>query len=456
MNKKILVIGAARSGLAATRLLLNHGYSVVLTDNRDPEAIAKEFPMIEQDLKKLVNKKNQSLELVFGEQINPERLNEFEFIVTSPGVPETVPIIQEADKAGVQILAEPELAYRFSKTPFIAITGTNGKTTTTTLTGEIFKNSGRETKVVGNIGDAVSNHVDKTDENAIFVTEIGSFQLSRCYDFKPEGSLILNITPDHLDRHKTMQNYINAKARIYQSQDENDFVILNLDDKNTKNLAQNSPVKKYYISLKQEVTNGAYLKDGQCYLKINNKTIPLISQEEIAIKGLHNVQNVLGASLLTYLAGVDLNVIQQTLKEFKGVEHRQEVVGEFNGIKYINDSKGTNTDAAIIAIDAMDRPTILIAGGYDKKEDYTKFAKKIKEKVKQVILLGVTKDDIKNSLENEDYHNYILTESFEEAVATAKENAQNGDVVLLSPACASWDMFDNYEQRGELFKQLVR
>lgn len=452
---KVLVIGAARSGVAAAKLLLNHGYSVVLTDNRKEEDIKKEFPMIIDDFNNLVKGKDNSLELLFGEQISPARLKEFDFIVPSPGVPETIPIIVKADDEEVPIYSEPELSYQLSNTPFIAITGTNGKTTTTTLVGEIFKNAGADSYVVGNIGDAICNYVDKTNENSVFVTEIGSFQLDRTSTFKPKGALILNITPDHLDRHKTMENYINAKAKIFRNQDANDFLVLNDDDLNTRDLAKDSEVKKLYISLDHSVPNGAYLEDNVLKISNNNEIIDVISADDLGIKGKHNIQNALGAILLAYHYGIPLDVIQSTLKEFKGVEHRQEIVATIDGTTYINDSKGTNTDAAIIALDAMIKPVHLIAGGYDKREDYTKFSKKVKEKVKKVYLLGKTAHDISKSLDENGFKNYEIFSTFEEAVNKAKEESGADEIVLLSPACASWDMFDNFEQRGQLFKDLV-
>ncbi len=449
--KKILVIGAARSGIAATKLLLKNGYNVILTDTKNKEEILNNFP----ELNDLEENHSKSLELILGEQVNPDVLDEIDTIVISPGIPETIPIIVEADKRNLPVLSELEIAYELSHTPFLAITGTNGKTTTTTLTGEIFEEADLNTYVVGNIGEAISNYVTKANEDSVFIAEVGSFQLDRTKDFKPKGAVILNITPDHLDRHKTMENYINAKAKIFANQNDDDYLILNIDDPIVKKLTDNQDVNHYWLSTEGKVDNGAYYENGVLYLNVNGEALQILNKDELGIKGIHNIQNALAAALLAYLYGIDLEVIQKVLKEFKGVEHRQEFVTQKDGVRYINDSKGTNTDASIIALNAMETPTILIAGGYDKKEDYDKFSKKIKEVAKEVILLGQTKEDIKKSLEENGYNDYKLVDSFEEAVELAMEDAVVGDTVLLSPACASWDMFDNYETRGKLFKKLV-
>lgn len=455
-NKNVLVIGAARTGIAATRLLLNHGFNVTLTDTKSMDAVKDYSQEIAEEIENLKDSYPEVFKLVLGEQINPDSCTEFDLIIPSPGVPETIPVLQKAVEEGIEIISEPELAYRLSSTPFIAITGTNGKTTTTTLTGEIFKRFNDNSYVVGNIGDAICNYVDQVDENGIFITEIGSFQLDGTKAFKPKGSVILNITPDHLDRHKTMENYINAKAKVFKNQDNTDFTVINIDDPILRELVDNDQVVRKYISLREDVTDGAQLKDDSLILKDNGEEIFVSKVKDIGIKGPHNLQNALAAASLAYFYGVPVEIIKEALESFKGVEHRQEFVATINGVDYINDSKGTNTDAAITALNAMEKPVILIAGGYDKKESYDNLSEKIKENTKKVILFGKTSEDIQNNLKMHGYENSTIVQSLEEATTLAHDLAEEGDVVLLSPACASWDMFQDYEQRGRKFKNLVK
>lgn len=453
--KKVLIIGAARTGSAAAKLLLENGDQVVLTDNRNPEAIMKEFPEAKEDLEEL-KKQEGRFETVFGEQFPEERVDEFDYLLVSPGVPPTVPAVKRAKALGKDVLTDLEVAYQMTPADFVAITGTNGKTTTTTLTGEIFKNAGKRSAVVGNIGLPVSHYVADAKKGDVFVTEISAFQLDGIKKFEPKGALVLNITPDHLDRYQVMENYINAKRRISMNQTADDFIVLNQDDDVVREFAKDQPVEKLFISTKGPVKKGAYYQDGELYLVDEHGDIPLISEEELGIKGIHNVQNALGASALSYFYGIPLDVIRDTLKAFKGVEHRQEYVTTKNGVRYVNDSKATNTDAAIIALNAMTTPVVLIAGGYDKHEDYTKFIKKAKEKVHTLVLLGQTADDIEACARENGFDQIERAATFEEAVRLASKAANPGDTVLLSPACASWGMFDNYEVRGDEFKQLAR
>lgn len=454
--KKILIVGAARSGAAAANLLLDLGYDVVLTDNRNTEAVIKEFPQVADELPKLAALSQSGFETVFGEQFPADRAGEFDFIVTSPGVPWHIPVFDRAEQLGIPVISEPELAYRLTKTPFTAITGTNGKTTTTTLTGEIFKASGRATFVVGNIGDAICAAVEKAKPEDIFVTEIGAFQLARSYNFKPHTALVLNISPDHLDRFVTMENYIAAKERIYMNMTAEDVLVLNADDPVTAAMAANSPVKKVFISLKQDVPDGAVLDGDTLVIKDDGKRIALVTTDELGIKGPHNIQNALGASALAYFDGVALEAIRKALISFKGVEHRQEPVCTKRGVQYINDSKGTNTDATITALRAMNTPVVLIAGGYDKKENYDLLSQEAAPKLRALVLIGVTADAIEKSMRAHGVERVLRADTLEQAVSLSAEAAQPGDTVLLSPACASWGMFDNYEIRGQQFKEFAR
>ncbi|WP_195268725.1 UDP-N-acetylmuramoyl-L-alanine--D-glutamate ligase [Eubacterium sp. 1001713B170207_170306_E7] len=453
MSEKILVIGAARSGVAVSKLLMDNGKAVVLTDNRPEDVVLAEFPQVRETLAELEEK---GIETVFGRQIDTKVINEIDRVVTSPGVPLTIPIITEAYRCGVPVIGEAELAYCMTKAPFVAITGTNGKTTTTTLTGEIFKNSGRRTYTVGNIGDPISNYVTGAAPEDVFVTEISAFQLETINKFRPVASAILNLSPDHMDRYGTMENYIAAKARIFENQRGEDFLVLNADDEQVCELGRQAQCRKYYFSLDKKVAQGAYAMDGGIFINDNESVIPICRVEEMGIKGPHNVQNALAATVLAYFMGVDVVSIAETLKSFGGVEHRQEFVASIGGVDYINDSKGTNTNAAIVALNAMTKPVVLIAGGYDKKEDYSDFIEVVKQKVKRMILVGATAPQIEETAQNQGYYNTVRVGDYDEAVKVASECALPGDVVLLSPACASWDMFDNFEIRGQVFKDLVK
>lgn len=453
MSEKILVIGAARSGVAVSKLLMDNGKAVVLTDNRPEDVVLAEFPQVRETLAELEEK---GIETVFGRQIDTGVINEIDRVVTSPGVPLTIPIIAEAYRCGVPVIGEAELAYCMTKAPFVAITGTNGKTTTTTLTGEIFKNSGRKTYTVGNIGDPISNYVMEAAPEDVFVTEISAFQLETINKFRPVASAILNLSPDHMDRYGTMENYIAAKARIFENQRGEDFLVLNADDEQVCELGRQAQCRKYYFSLDKKVAQGAYAMDGGIFINDNESVIPICRIEEMGIKGPHNVQNALAATVLAYFMGVDVVSIAETLKSFGGVEHRQEFVANIGGVDYINDSKGTNTNAAIVALNAMTKPVILIAGGYDKKEDYSEFIEVVRKKVKRMVLVGATASQIEETAESQGYYNTVRVGDYDEAVKVASECAAPGDVVLLSPACASWDMFDNFEIRGQVFKDLVK
>lgn len=453
MSEKILVIGAARSGVAVSKLLMDCGKAVILTDNRPEDVVLAEFPQVRETLAELEVK---GIETVFGRQIDTKVINEIDRVVTSPGVPLTIPIIAEAYRCGVPVIGEAELAYCMTKAPFVAITGTNGKTTTTTLTGEIFKNSGRKTYTVGNIGDPISNYVMEAAPEDVFVTEISAFQLETINKFRPVASAILNLSPDHMDRYGTMENYIAAKARIFENQRGEDFLVLNADDEQVCELGRQAQCRKYYFSLDKKVAQGAYAMDGGIFINDNESVIPICRIEEMGIKGPHNVQNALAATVLAYFMGVDVVSIAETLKSFGGVEHRQEFVANIDGVDYINDSKGTNTNAAIVALNAMTKPVILIAGGYDKKEDYSEFIEVVRKKVKRMVLVGATASQIEETAESQGYYSTVRVGDYDEAVKVASECAAPGDVVLLSPACASWDMFDNFEIRGQVFKDLVK
>ena len=455
MTKTFLVIGAARSGVYATKTLLRIGHRVILTDTRSVDAVFKEFPNIKDDFDALPKER---LTLIFGRQIETEVLEGIDTVVISPGVPETIPVVVAAKEKNIPVIGEVELAYQMTDTPFIAVTGTNGKTTTTTLLGLILDKSNRYKKAysVGNIGYPITEHVLDSGENDVFAAEISSYQLLSIKSFRPIAAAILNLSPDHLDRHGSLENYYQTKARIFENQTEEDILVLNADDCDVMRIAEKAVSKKVYFSYEKPQFDGAYVKNGVIKIVESGKEIPLVSVSELGIKGPHNVMNALAAVCLSYFIGVETEVISDVLKSFKGVAHRLEFVAEIDGVEYINDSKGTNTDAAITALHAMTKPVVLIAGGYDKKENYDKFITVARENVKSMVLLGDTKDAIAETCNDLGFTAYEKADSFESAVERAMALASPGDVVLLSPACASWDMFDNFEIRGDLFKKMVR
>jgi len=452
MKNKTLIIGAARSGVAAALLLLKKGEQVVLTDTRSEEMILAEFPELGQYIDTL---KNEALELVLGQQVEAERASEFSEIIVSPGVPLEIAILQKAKTFNIPIHSEIELAYRNTESTIIAITGTNGKTTTTVLTGKMFENAEKKVYVTGNVGEPVCQHILESKPQDTFVIEVSSFQLETIEKFSPKIAVITNLSPDHLNRHKTIENYYAAKARIFENQTAADYLILNADDRVVCEMAKQAKSQKYYFALDKKVAKGAYTLEGMVYLSDQGMEHRICAVEEIGIKGPHNLQNAMGAIMVAYYSGIDIQTIQATLKAFKGVEHRQEFVRTVKGVDYINDSKGTNTNAAITALKAMTKPVILIAGGYDKSEDYGDFVDNIKQKVKKLILVGATAPAIEKVAREKNYVAIEKVSDYEAAVEISASCAAPGDVVLLSPACASWDMFDNYEIRGKTFKDLV-
>ena len=440
---KVLIIGAARSGLAAAAFLAQKGEEVIVTDTN-----LKAQKESEEALKKY------EIRYIWGKQPDIDELA-VDMIVVSPGVPLSIAPIRRAKELGIKVIGEVELAYLNAKAPIVAITGTNGKTTTTTLVGEIFKAAGWECGVGGNIGVSLLEESEKISDAGVLVAEISSFQLESTEKFKPKAAAILNLTPDHLDRHGDMQGYLAAKAKIFAMQDENDFLVLNYEDEYLRPLAEKCQSQVLFFSAQHILKNGVYVEDKMIKIAFKGKISQVCPPEEIRIKGAHNLENALAAVALCFALGVDEQVIAQVLRDFKGVEHRLEPVRELDGVLYINDSKGTNPDSTSKALVAYDRPLILIAGGKNKGLSFLPLAKLIKERVKGVVLVGMAKNDIKAALDEVGFSNYVLVDKFEETVEAAKKMADEGDIVLLSPACTSWDMFKSFEERGELFKKLV-
>ena len=444
-NKKVLVAGSGKSGIAAADLLKKVGADIVIYDGN--EKINKG-----DVLAKLQNADN--VEVIIGE-LSKEVINSVNLMILSPGIAIDAPFVNEVRDAGVPIWGEVELAYVISKGKLVAITGTNGKTTTTALVGEIMAAYYKDVKVVGNIGNPYTTTAFEATDDTVTVAEISSFQLETIHKFKPDVSAVLNITPDHLNRHYTMECYTNVKMSIAKNQDKDQPVILNYEDEILRKYAPKLHNRIIWFSSKQELENGIYLEGKNIICSQNGKKEIVTTTEDTTLVGIHNVENIMAAIGISISMGVPNDVIKEAIRKFKAVEHRIEYVTTIDDVIYYNDSKGTNTDASVKAIQAMTRPTILIAGGYDKNVSFDDWAKELKGKVKCLVLLGQTSNQIAETVRKYGFENIIFTESLEEAVEECRKNAEPGDAVLLSPACASWGMFDNYEQRGNMFKELV-
>lgn len=445
-NKKVLVVGMGKSGIAATQAMLKLGAKVFVQDSKPASEIEPQ----------LVNfLKSRKVECYFAEK--PSCIDAIDMIILSPGVSPELNFIQEAIGKGVEVVGELEIAYRVGKGNYVAITGTNGKTTTTTLVGEIFRNAKRETYVVGNIGVAVISMALKAKDDSWLITETSSFQLETTKHFKPKISAMLNLTPDHLNRHHTMEKYGDAKAKVFQNQDENGYYIANYDDPTSFELSKSCKKARIVpFSRKVKLSYGAFL-DNDNIVIINDlgELVSICKVDELKIPGTHNLENALAAAAISYFAGIKPAIIAQTLRNFYGVEHRLEYCGKIDGVKFVNDSKGTNPDASIKAIEAMKENVILIAGGYDKGSDFTEFINSFEGRVKHMVLLGKTAIKLKEQAESLGFNNITIAQNMEQCVSEAFKIAVPEDTVLLSPACASWDMYNCFEQRGEHFKNCV-
>lgn len=436
-EKKVAVIGLGKSGLAAYELLKEMGACVCLYDGKkDLDTSAYDASVYLGD---------------FPEEI----FAGLDCAVFSPGVPLDVPVAEFLREKNVPIIGEIELAFLMEKGKVAGITGTNGKTTTTTLTGEIMKAFKEQTFVVGNIGNPYTKEVLKSTAESVTVAEISSFQLETIDTFCPAVSAILNITPDHLNRHKTMECYIDTKFEITKNQSEKELCILNYEDRVLRERAASLPCRVEFFSSRQKIACGLYQNENHDIVDGVTGEI-LMNMRESNIPGDHNCENIMAAILITRELGVPMELILKTVKEFQAVEHRVEFVKTVHGVDYYNDSKGTNPDAAIKGIQSMSRPTVLIGGGYDKGGEFDEWIQSFDGKVKKLLLMGATKTRIAKAADRLGFHDYEFVESLDEAVKKAAQIADEGDAVLLSPACASWDMFDSYEQRGTMFKDYVR
>ncbi len=448
MSQRVIVAGSGKSGIAAAKLLLDMGGEVILYDSNkdlDKEEIRKKF------------KKEDKVTVLLGELKRSDLLG-VELCVISPGISLDAPFVSVLAQVKIPVWSEIQLAYQCAKGKLIAITGTNGKTTTTALTGEIMKSFFEDVHVVGNIGIPYTEEALSTEDDSVTVAEVSSFQLETIMDFRPDVSAILNITPDHLNRHKTMECYIAVKESITMNQKKGDTCVLNYDDPVLREFGQKEDLlpKVIFFSSREELKDGYFLDGDKIMYAEGGKKKEIVDVRELQLLGRHNYENVMAAIAMSAAVGVPMERIVEAVKKFQAVEHRIEFVLERAGVKYYNDSKGTNPDAAIQAIKAMPGPTLLIAGGYDKDAQYDEWIESFDGKVKYLVLIGQTRDKIAQCAKAHGFTNVMYAEDMAEAVHVCASYADSGDNVLLSPACASWGMFKDYEERGRIFKECVR
>lgn len=444
MNRKFLIVGAGRSGICCAKMLTETGDDFVIYDGN-----------INLDKKATEEKIGRSGITFILDEITEKDFDGIDVCAVSPGVPYNSPVLTMAREKGIPLWSEIELAYLYDKGDIIAITGTNGKTTTTSLVYEIVKAHNENTLLVGNIEIPYTGLALSSVEGGATVAEISSFQLETMVTFRPKVSAVLNITPDHLDRHGSMENYIEMKKSIAKNQTAEDFCVLNYDDEILREFGKALTCKALFFSAKEELSDGLFYKDGTVYKAVGGTVTPYLTQSDTNLVGVHNFENIMAAILMTEAFGVPEETIKKAIRAFRAVEHRIEFVAEKKGVKYYNDSKGTNTDAAIKAIDAMPSKTVLIGGGYDKHSDFTEWVSRFPGKVRKLILIGQTREQIADTCEKIGFKDYVFAESLPEAVAIAAKEAKEGDCCLLSPACASWGMFKSYQQRGNMFKDEV-
>ena len=440
-NKRVLVVGLGRSGVASALFLKKRGARVTVSDAKSEDQLRDEIPAL----------LDQGITVETGSHGERTFQNQ-DLIVVSPGVPVDAPPLVQARAVGEPVIGEIELAAEFLQGPIVAITGSNGKTTTTTLVGEILAKSGLKTLVGGNIGKAAISLVGEATPETAIVLEVSSFQLETIRAFRPKVAVILNITPDHLDRHRTFETYVNAKARIFENQTADDFCVLNSDDSPCVELASRTRARVFWFSRKREVDQGAFLRKAQIVFRRDGSEFEIMPVADVPLKGAHNIENVLASVCASALMGCDSKSIAQAIREFKAVEHRLEYVATIRGVEYYNDSKATNVDATIKALESFPANIHLILGGKDKGSDYTVLNDLLKQRVKRVYTIGAAAAKIESQI-----HGTAVVSSgkIQNAIQQASESAVPGDIVLLAPACASFDQFQNYEHRGRVFKELV-
>jgi UDP-N-acetylmuramoylalanine--D-glutamate ligase len=441
-DKRVLVVGLGKSGVASALFLKAHGARVTVSDTKSGDELRNEIPVL-LDNGITVETGGHGDRTFRGQDL----------IVVSPGVPVDAPPLVQARALGIAVIGEIELAARFLPGPIVAITGSNGKTTTTSLTGEILTKAGFAALVGGNIGTPAISFADHAKPDTVIVLEVSSFQLETIETFRPKVAVVLNVTPDHLDRHRTFEAYAAAKARIFENQKSGDSAVLNADDPACVDMAARASGKVFWFSRLKEVKQGAWVRDGNILFRDGAQQREIMLVSEIPLKGAHNLENVLAAVAASSLMGCAPDKIRQAVIEFKAVEHRLEFVATVNGVDYYNDSKATNVDATIKALESFPANIHLIIGGKDKGSDYTVLNDLLRQRVKRVYTIGAAATKIESQIKNADV---VHAETLENAVHKAHASAQPGDVVLLAPACASFDQFKNYEHRGQAFKEIVR
>lgn len=444
-EKNILVLGAGSSGIGAAWVLAQLYANVVLNDYKPVE--------FESSTRKKLD--DAGVTIITGRQDN-SLLNGVDRIVISPGIALSIPIVQEAFNRHIEVVSEVELAYDVCKSPILGVTGTNGKTTTTTLLTQVMESTGLPIKVGGNIGDSLSEAAFNMPEGGYLIAELSSYQLETIKSFCPLGAIVLNVTPDHLARHKTMENYAAAKARIFMNQNAENFVVLNDDDPIVAAMKKDAHSKILSISQHHKVECGAYFEGNTCHAVLDGNVISVIDTEQIHIKGAHNIENILSVIALTYALGVDVERIKRTIENFHGVEHRLERVTTIHDVTFYNDSKATNTDSVVKALDAFDKPVILLAGGHDKMTPLEDFMNVVKENTKEVIFMGEAAERFESVATKVGVTNIHRAQSMKEAVELGYKLAEPSDIVLLSPACSSFDWYSCFEERGDDFKKCVK
>ena len=445
-QKKVLVVGMARSGVAAAQLLRASGADVTVNDSKSEEELGSHLQALE-GLQLTRRFGCPAMDLLKGQDC----------LVISPGIPDTAPFVVKAKEMGLYVIGELELAAQLSRGALVAVSGTNGKTTTVSLLGEMFANSGKVTHVVGNIGYPFSLAALVSREEDVIVCEVSSFQMETADTFHPHVALLTNITEDHLNRHGTMEVYTALKMRMFRNQTAEDYAVFNADDPGLSGLSRQVHSRVMKFSRKKEVREGAFVRDDAVYLRMDGTEKRICRSDEIYIPGPHNLENALGAVCVAGAMKVPVPVIRHTLKTFRGVEHRIERVRELDGVVYINDSKGTNVDSTIKAVQTMADPTVIILGGYDKHTSFDPLAKEIAQSsaIRRAVLIGETAPLIRNALQRAGFKETEFADSLGQAVEQARRAAGKGWNVLLSPACASFDMFKDYEERGRVFKEIV-
>lgn len=445
-DKKVLVVGMARSGVAAAQLLCQNGALVTVNDNKSEAELGDNIAALE----------GLALRREFGKPA-ADVLEGMDVLVISPGIPDTAGFVVKAKEKGIYVVGELELAYQLSRGNLVAVTGTNGKTTTVSLLGEIFRNAGKVTHVVGNIGYPYSLAAMVSKKEDVVVCEVSSFQMETADTFHPHVAVLTNITEDHLNRHGTMEVYTAMKMRTFRRQGPEDYAIFNADDPALKSLPKQVKSKVLMFSRQQEVDRGAFVRDNIIMININGEEKSICRTDEVFIPGPHNLENALAAVCAASAMDIPVPVIRHSLKTFRGVEHRIEPVRVLDGVEYFNDSKGTNVDSTIKAVQTMTKPTVIILGGYDKHCSFDPLSVEIvrSESIRHAVLIGATADQIEASLMKNGFTHFERAEDLEKAVLACRKIAKDGWNVLLSPACASFDMFSDYEQRGRVFKDIV-